>query len=154
MLDHTDSIECFSKQILNNMGKFNKQKIKKLKLSHFEDENGNKVNSVDVYLGNLNINEWLDDVEVKMEIVNGDIKFTVLNQHYYDKEELKGIYDELDHINWDNGYDFFEFFDINTNVGYILIADRPSEMSNVINSSKNMNNINNFMNNLKNKGVI
>jgi hypothetical protein len=120
----------------------------KIKFSHFEDSNDLKTNSIDIYLGNLNINEWLDDVEVTMEIVDGEIKFTILNQQYYDKEELKDIYDELKKINWDNGYDFFDFIDINTNINYILIADRPSETFDAINSSKNINNINNFMNNL------
>jgi hypothetical protein len=117
---------------------------KKLKFSHFEDIKGNKTNSIDIYLGNLNVNDWLDDVESKMEIVDGDIIFTILNQHYYDSQELKAINKELKYINWDNGYEFFEFYDINTNVGYILVADRPSEIADVITSNQNMNNINNF----------
>jgi hypothetical protein len=129
-------------------------KKEKIKFSHFEDSNSIKINSIDIYLGNLNINECLDDVESKMEIVDGEIKFTILNQHYYDKEELKDIYNELKKINWDNGYDFFDFIDINTNISYILIADGPSETFNIINSSKNKKNINDFMNGLKSKGII
>ncbi len=129
-------------------------KKEKIKFSHFEDSNSIKINSIDIYLGNLNINECLDDVESKMEIVDGEIKFTILNQHYYDKEELKDIYNELKKINWDNGYDFFDFIDINTNISYILIADGPSETFNITNSSKNKKNINDFMNGLKSKGII
>lgn len=126
-----------------------KKKKNKIKFSHFEDDNGNKVKSIQIYLGNLNINEWLDDVECEMEIVDGDIKFTILNQQYYDKEELVDIQDELKHVDWDGGYDFIDFVDINTNIAYWLIGDRTSDVFDVINSPQNIQNINNFSKNFK-----
>lgn len=80
---------------------------KKIIFSHFETVSGEKTNSIQIYLGNLNINEWLDDFEVQLDIIDGDVKFTILNQHYYDKGEFSGIKKELKFINWDNGYEFF-----------------------------------------------
>lgn len=120
--------------------------MSKIKFSHFEDvETKEKTNSVSIYLGNLNMNPWLDDVEVEMSILNGDVVFDILNQQYYTKEELKDIKMELKYINWDNGYEFFDFSDINSNRSYILIGDRNSNTFNMINSPKNLKNINNII---------
>lgn len=122
----------------------------KLKFKHFEDQSGNKVNKIQIYCGNLNINEWLDDVELEMEIVDGDVKFDILNKHYYEKEELKQIQEELENINWDYGYDFFDFYDFNNRNTYYLIGNRPSDTFNQINSQQNLANLNNIANKLKN----
>jgi len=123
--------------------------MNKIKFSHLEGENGQKVNSIQMYMGNLNLNEWMDDIELEMKIVNNDVEFDILNQHYYDKEELQSIIEVLKDINWDNGYEFFEFYDMNTNESFILIGDKPSSMSNAINSSQNLQNINNVLNAIK-----
>ncbi len=93
-----------------------------------------------------------DDIDAEMNIINGDIEFTILNQHYYDKDELKGIQSELRNINWDEfqnfhlwrGYEFIDFIDIQTNETYFLFGDKNSDIFNQINSPQNINNINNF----------
>ncbi len=117
---------------------------KKIKFLYFESEDGKKVKSIQINIGNLNLNEWLDDIEAEMNIINGDIEFTILNQHYYDKDELKGIQSELRNINWDGGYEFIDFIDIQTNETYFLFGDKNSDIFNQINSPQNINNINNF----------
>ena len=123
--------------------------MKKIKFSHFETDNGKKTESIQIYLGNLNMYEWLDDVEAEMKIVNGDIIFNVLNQQYYQKNELKQINKELKNICWDNGYEFFDFTDINTNETYFLVGDRNSDTLDQINSPQNLKNINNITNAIK-----
>ena len=123
---------------------------KKINFTHFEDSNGQKTNSIQIYLGDLNINEWLDDVEAEMTIVNGQVQFTILNQHYYDKNELELIQDELKHINWDFGYEFFDLHEIRNNSVWYLMGDRSSDTFNKINSNKNQKNLNAMMNVLKN----
>ena len=82
----------------------------KIKFNHFVCEDGTTTDTINISLGNLNMNEYLDDVEVEMKIVNGDIEFDILNKHYYDVEELKSIQDELLMINWDGGYEFFDLY--------------------------------------------
>ena len=64
--------------------------MKTIKFKHFESAK-QKANSIQIYLGNLNMNEFMDDIEVEMNIVEGDIHFTILNQEYYESEELKEI---------------------------------------------------------------
>lgn len=122
----------------------------KINFTHFDDGNGQKTDTIQIYLGNLNINEWLDDVEAEMKIVNGDIQFTILNQHYYDKDELKAIQDELKHINWDYGYEFFDLYDFRNGSIWYLIGDRNSDTFNQINSNQNQKNLNAMLNTLKN----
>lgn len=117
---------------------------KKIKFLYFESEDGKKVKSIQINIGNLNLNEWLDDIEAEMNIINGDIEFTILNQHYYDKDELKGIQSELRNINWNGGYEFIDFINIQTNETYFLFGDKNSDIFNQINSPQNINNINNF----------
>jgi hypothetical protein len=121
---------------------------KKIKFSHFESEKGDKVKSLQIYLGSLNIDEWLDDVEVQMDIVDGDIKFTVLEQQHYDKDELKEIQKLLKHSDWD-GYEFFDFYEINTNESYHLVGDTSSDLGDVMFSSQNLNNLKSMENTLK-----
>jgi hypothetical protein len=125
--------------------------MKKIKFTHFEDTNGKKTNSIQIYVGNLNLNEFMDDVEVQMNIVDGEVQFTILNQHYYDKNELKEIKAELEKIDWDHGYEFFDFRDIQSNVTYILKGKRNSDTFNQINTTKNQKKINDFLTHFKKK---
>ena len=125
-------------------------KKNKINFTHFDDGNGQKTDTIQIYLGNLNIDEWLDDVEAEMKIVNGDIQFTILNQHYYDKDELKAIQDELKYINWDYGYEFFDLHDFRNGSIWYLVGDRNSDTFNQINSNQNQKNLNAMLNTLNN----
>ena len=109
--------------------------------SHFENEKGDKLNSIKISLGNLNINEWLDDVEAEMKIYNGDINFLILDQNQYDQDDLKGIQTLLSSINWHNGYEFLDLYDIDTNKKYYIIGNINSDAFNMINSPKNTQNL-------------
>lgn len=124
----------------------------KIKFTHFEGVNGSKVNSIQIYVGNLNPYEFMDDVEVQMDIVDGGIEFIILNQHYYDKNELKEIKSELKMIDWD-GYEFFNFHDIQSGETFKLKGGK-SDTFNQINSSKNQKNINDFLTNMKKNGFM
>jgi hypothetical protein len=118
--------------------------MSKIKFLYFENKEGNQVDSIKIYLGNLNINEWLDDVEVKMSIVNGEVEFEILNQEYYDSIELKEIQKELKRINWDGGYEFIDFFNIDDSSNYMLVGDKSSSTFNSINSPQNLKNLKRF----------
>ena len=124
----------------------------KIKFTHFEDVSGEKVNSIQIYVGNLNLNEFMDDVEVQMDIVDGEIQFIILNQHYYDKSELKEIKSELKMIDW-NGYEFFDFHDIQSGEIFKLKGGR-SDTFNQITSTKNQKNIDDFLVHMKKNGFM
>ena len=124
----------------------------KIKFTHFEGLNGSKVNSIQIYVGNLNLNEFMDDVEVQMDIVDGEIRFIILNQHYYDKNELKEIKSELKMIHWD-GYEFFDFHDIQSGETFKLKGGK-SDTFNQITTSKNQKNINDFLTHMKKNGFM
>lgn len=47
----------------------------------------------------------------------------------------------LKDINWDNGYEFFDFWDIDTKKEYYLVGDRNSTTFDLINSPKNLYNL-------------
>lgn len=104
----------------------------KIKFDCFKYYDGSQVSTIHIYLGNLNLYEWLDDVMVEMSIVDGDIKFTILEQEYYDENGLKHIKDALEEIEWDGGYEFIGFCDIRTNQVYSLIGNRNSEIFNIL----------------------
>lgn len=123
-----------------------------IKFTHFEDVSGKKVNSIQIYVGNLNLNEFMDDVEVQMDIVDGEIRFIILNQHYYDKNELKEIKSELKMIHWD-GYEFFDFHDIQSGETFKLKGGK-SDTFNQITTSKNQKNINDFLTHMKKNGFM
>lgn len=125
--------------------------MKKIKFTHFEGS-GKKVNSIQIYVGNLNLNEFMDDVEVQMDIVDGEIRFIILNQHYYDKNELKEIKSELKMIHWD-GYEFFDFHDIQSGETFKLKGGK-SDTFNQITTSKNQKNINDFLTHMKKNGFM
>ena len=125
---------------------------KNIKFTHFEDVSGKKVNSIQIYVGNLNLNEFMDDVEVQMDIVDGEIRFIILNQHYYDKNELKEIKSELKMIDWD-GYEFFDFHDIQSGETFKLKGGK-SDTFNQITTSKNQKNINDFLTHMKKNGFV
>lgn len=117
-----------------------------MKFKYFQTESGEKVNSIRIYLGSLNINPFLDDVEVDMEIVNGDIVFDILDKHYYDKEDINHIQNILKELDWENGYEYFNLCDKNTNKDFYLVGDSNSEMYNILNSTKNQQNLKNISN--------
>ena len=94
----------------------------------------------------------MDDDEVQMEIVDGDIQFIILNQHYYDKSELKEIKSELKMIDW-NGYEFFDFHDIQSGEIFKLKGGR-SDTFNQITSTKNQKNIDDFLVHMKKNGFM
>ena len=119
-----------------------------MKFKYFQTESGEKVNSIRIYLGSLNINPFLDDVEVDMEIVNGDIVFDILDKHYYDKEDINHIQNILKELDWENGYEYFNLSDKNTNKDFYLVGDSNSEMYNILNSRKNQQNLKNISNTL------
>ena len=125
----------------------------KIKFTHFEGLNGKKVNSIQIFIGNLNLNEFMDDVEVQMDIVDGDIQFTILNQHYYDKSELNEIKSELKMIDW-NGYEFFDFHDIQSGESFKLKGGVESDIFNQMTSTKNQKNINDFLTHMKKNGLM
>lgn len=124
----------------------------KIKFTCFEKANGEKVDSIQIYVGNLNLNEFMDDVEVQMNIVDGEIQFAILNQHYYDKNELKEIKSELKMIDWD-GYEFFIFHDIQSGEIFKLKGGK-SDAFNQIATSKNQKNINDFLTHMKKNGFM
>jgi hypothetical protein len=117
-----------------------------MKFKYFQTEAGEKVNSIRIYLGSLNINPFLDDVEVDMEIVNGDIVFDILDKHYYDKEDINHIQNTLKELDWENGYEYFNLSDNNTNKDFYIVGDSNSEMYNILNSTKNQQNLKNISN--------
>jgi hypothetical protein len=95
----------------------------------------------------------MDDVEVQMDIVDGDIQFTILNQHYYDKSELNEIKSELKMIDW-NGYEFFDFHDIQSGESFKLKGGVESDIFNQMTSTKNQKNINDFLTHMKKNGLM
>jgi len=120
----------------------------KINFLYFISLSNIKTYSIKTNLGFINM--FLEDVDSEMTIVNGDIKFTILDQHYYTIEEIQDIELDLKHINWDNGYEFFDFYDTQTGETYQLIGDRNSNTFNQINSTQNKKNINNFRNSMDN----
>lgn len=121
--------------------------MNKIKFKSFK-HNNEEVTSIKIYLGNLNINESLDDVEAQMDIVDGDIKFTIIDPYLTKKEKVE-IQSMLKDIDWDNGYEFFDFWDIDSKKEYYLIGDRNSTTFNLINSPKNLQNIQSIETKLK-----
>ena len=81
-----------------------------------------------------------------MEIVNGDITFDILDKHYYDKEDINDIQNILKELDWENGYEYFNLNDNNTNKDFYLVGDSNSEMYNILNSTKNQQNLKNISN--------
>ena len=81
-----------------------------------------------------------------MEIVNGDITFDILDKHYYDKEDINDIQNILKELDWENVYEYFNLNDNNTNKDFYLVGDSNSEMYNILNSTKNQQNLKNISN--------
>ena len=115
----------------------------KLKFTHF-DNGVNTKQYVRTYLGNLNISEFLDDVEADIKIVDGDIEFELINKQYYSEGEITDIMNCLKELDWDNGYEYIQLFDNVDGIVYHLVGDRPSGMADIINSPQNTENIRNF----------
>lgn len=114
-----------------------------MKFLHFKNEFGNTTSSITTDLGILE--EVFDGVYVEMSIINGKILFSVVNKDNYTEEELNQINSFTDSIDWDNGYEFFNFIDTKTNIDYFIEANKNSKIFDLINSPKNKQNISNFL---------
>jgi len=103
-----------------------------LKFLYFQREDGLKTNSIVTYAGCLSAPYEIEDVELKLTINDkGDMEIEVQNKHYYSNEELKEIESQLKLIDWDNGYDFINFFNllgIELEPTYKLVGNRPSNL--------------------------
>ena len=117
-----------------------------MKFKYFQTETGEKVNSIRIYLGSLNIDPFLDDVEVDMKIVKGDIIFDILDKHYYTKEDINDIQNILKELDWESGYEYFNLRDKNTNKDFYIVGETNSGMYNILNSTKNQQNLKNISN--------
>lgn len=111
-----------------------------MKFLYFEDEEGNKVQSVSIYAGSLCTGLLDDDMSIKLSIVDGKIIFELLEDFYKDDES--NILKFLNTIEWDNGYEFIDFYDITNNKSYLLFADTNSNVYDSIYSEQNLDNIN------------
>lgn len=122
-----------------------------MKFLHFEKKDGTKVLSAKMP-GYQLYGENYDDIDFKLSIVDGKIKIDVIVDHYMTQDDIKNINADIKHtpINWDNGYEFFDYYDIEDESILVLIADSNSNIFNLINSKNNLSNLKNMESTLKN----
>ena len=123
--------------------------MNKISFSHFLKSDGTKTNraKIDAYqLGS----EDFDGIELELNIVDGKINIDVFNKQDFSPSEIKEILKYLKSVDWDNGYEFIDYFDINDSSEMNLIANKPSNISDILSSQQNKNNLNNMLNILKN----
>jgi hypothetical protein len=117
---------------------------------HFEKIDGTKVDSAKI-AGYQLYGEFFDDIDFKLTIIDGKLKIDLIIDPYFTQDEIDDITDHIKHeeINWNNGYEFLSYKDINDDSDLYLVADENSDIFNIVNSPKNIKNINKVANKMK-----
>lgn len=116
---------------------------------HFKKLDGTKVDSAKI-AGYQLYDESFYDINFKLTIIDGKIKIDLIIEPYFTQDDINDINNHIKNetINWNNGYEFLSYKDIIDGSEVRLVADRNSDMFDVINSDKNLQNILNFKNNI------
>lgn len=127
----------------------------KMKFKHFERISDNTTKAVAITPGYQLYGEDMDDIDIKLTIdSNGDIQTEVVGPiiDFVGHDCTSELNDTIKSIpiNWENGYEYIDYFDIVTKEKLELIGDWPSDTFKALNSQKNIDNINNFKKALKN----
>lgn len=153
---------------------------KKIKFKHFQryllnpgkygydytKKDSYTTDTIQIYAGSI-LPEWLEDVELELKIVDGDIKITHLDKQNYEDYENKQIEKYLKKTDFSDGFEFVEFFDLrdqsvkcpdlNGQYGgfrnpyqYKLISDETSNFFDVMTSKENIKNLKKVEKTLKN----
>lgn len=125
-------------------------KKNKLIFSHFLKSDGTKTDKARINAYQLGSEEF-DDIELELTISDGKVTVDIFNKEDFDPDETKWMLKEFKHIDWEGGYEWITYFDIIDDSEMRLVANRPSEMSGIINSQQNISNLNDIHNVLKNK---
>lgn len=113
---------------------------KKITFSHFEKVNNPtfKIKTIRIYCGDFGMGtEHFEDVEIDMTIKDGIVELKVLDSNineFFTKKDAKKVQRELENIDWQNGYEFFEFHDNITKHKYNLIGNENSKVFDLMNS--------------------
>lgn len=125
-----------------------------MKFKHFERIDNTKTN-IGITPGYQLYGDSMEDIDIKLT-VNSDGSISVeavgplidFSGHDCTQEINDDI--KLIPINWENGYEYIDYFDVVDKQPLILVADKPSDTFKALNSKKNIDNINNFKKALKN----
>jgi hypothetical protein len=110
-----------------------------MKFLHFKRQDGTKVNSAKIPGFQL-YGEHYDDIDFKLTIINEKIKIELIVDSYMTQDEIDDINEDIKHnkINWDNGYEFVDYYDLLDGSSVMLIADSNSSVFNSVTSQKNL----------------
>jgi len=113
---------------------------------HFEKADGTKLNSAKIP-GYQLFGESFDDINFKLTIIEGKIKVDLIVYPYFTQDEIDDINDfiKTQKINWNAGYEFLDYYDLNTDEDLCLIADKNSGVFNIVNSNKNLSLVDNML---------
>lgn len=121
----------------------------KLIFSHFLKSDGiTKINKAKIDAFQLGSEEF-DGIELQLTIVDGKIIVDILNKEYFDSDQIKWIKKEFKNIDWEDGYDFIDYYNIEDESKMRLVANKPSDMFDTLTSKQNISNLNNIYNVLK-----
>lgn len=126
-----------------------------MKFKHFERTTDNTKTNVGITPGYQLYGDSMEDIDIKLTIdSDGSISVEVVGPliDFSGRDCTQEINDDIRSIpiHWENGYEYIDYFDVVTKQPLILVADKPSDTFNALNSKKNIDNINNFGKALKN----
>lgn len=113
---------------------------------HFEKTDGSKLNSAKIP-GYQLFGETFDDIDFKLTIIDGKIKVDLIVDPYFTQGEIDDINEFIksEKIDWNAGYEFVDYYDLNTGEDLYLIADKNSDVFNIVNSNKNLSLVDNML---------
>lgn len=113
---------------------------------HFEKADGSKLNSAKIP-GYQLFGETFDDIDFKLTIIGGKIKVDLIVDPYFTQGEIDDINEFIksEKIDWNAGYEFVDYYDLNTGEDLYLIADKNSDVFNIVNSNKNLSLVDNML---------
>ena len=113
---------------------------------HFEKTDGSKLSSAKIP-GYQLFGETFDDIDFKLTIIDGKIKVDLIVDPYFTQGEIDDINEFIksEKIDWNAGYEFVDYYDLNTGEDLYLIADKNSDVFNIVNSNKNLSLVDNML---------
>ena len=115
---------------------------------HFK--NGNKTTLSAIVEGYELLGDEYDGLQLKLTILNNKIElelnnsndYLIINGGYLNQDDLEKLktFIKNQKINWDNGYEFIDYFDLDGSQ-LELVASRQSTTFDLITSSQNIKNI-------------
>jgi len=111
---------------------------------YFERQDGTQTNCAKIP-GYQLFGDQMDDVDFKLTITDGKMSIESLNTiDFFGNSCDQEINDDIKniHIDWDGGYEFLDYSDLTDDSKLKLVADRSSNVSNILNSKQNITNLN------------